>query len=186
MGYNYKLRGESAMRKLAFVMVICIFLSLSNTAYAKDYSKSLKTIEFSSLSDKDMEDTISSLVNKISRELALPYTPRVSCYEDDWAVLAHNTLIPIGDYGPKICVNLRPFKADTENSSQQIVQTIAHEVRHSYQYEHQNDDTDYGRACYDGLHNYNAWYNDTEAYYRQFLETDANDYAAQYVQRYFK
>jgi hypothetical protein len=173
------------MKKLSAIIFLLLFLSLPITAQAKDYSKSLKTVSFSTLSDKDMEDTINSLVSKISGELALPYTPRVSCYEYDWAVLAHNTLYPIGDYGPTICVNLRPFKADTENSSQQIVQTIAHEVRHSYQYEHQNDDSDYGRNCYQGIHNYNAWYEDIGAYYIQWLEQDANDYATQYVERYF-
>lgn len=174
------------MKRLSVIIFLLLFLLLPITAQAKDYSKSLKTVSFSTLSDSDMEDTINSLVSKLSRELALPYTPRVSCYEDDWAVLAHNTLYPIGDYGPTICVNLRPFKADTENSSQQIIQTIAHEVRHSYQYEHQNDQTDYGKACFDNLHNYNGWYKDSEAYTEQFLEQDANEYATQYVQKYFK
>lgn len=171
------------MKRLSIILFILLFLLSPVTAQAKDYSKSLKTVNFNTLSDKDMEDTINSLVSKISRELALPYTPRVSCYEDDWAVLAHNTLYPIGSYGPKICVNLRPFKTDPNTN---IVFTIAHEVRHSYQYEHQNDDSDYGRACYQGIHNYNAWYKDLEAYYGQWLEQDANDYAQQYTDKYFK
>lgn len=173
------------MKRLSFIIILLLFLSLPITAQAKDYSKSLKTVSFSTLSDKDMEDTINSLVKKISRELALPYTPRVSCYEDDWAVLAHNTRIPIGDVGPIICVNLRLFKENTTDSSYQIVHTIAHEVRHSYQYEHQNDDSDYGRNCYQGIHNYTAWYKDLEAYYGQWLEQDANEYATQYADKYF-
>lgn len=178
MGYYRK-----SIKTKTIILFLLFFLLSNTTAQAKDYSKSLKTVEFSSLSDKDMEDTISSLVSKISRELALPYTPRVSCYEDDWAVLAHNTRIPIGDVGPTICVNLRPFKTDPNTN---IVFTIAHEVRHSYQYEHQNDDSDYGIACYNGLHNYKSWYEDIGAYYSQWLEQDANDYAQQYTDKYFK
>lgn len=171
------------MKRLSIILFILLFLAMPINTQAKDYSKSLKTVSFSTLSDSDMEDTINSLDSKISRELALPYTPRVSCYEDDWAVLAHNTLYPIGDYGPTICVNLRPFKTDPNTN---IVFTVAHEVRHSYQYEHQQDDSDYGKACYNGLHNYNSWYEDIGAYYSQWLEQDANDYANQYVERYFK
>lgn len=170
------------MKRLSAIIFLLLFLALPITAQAKDYSKSLKTVSFSTLSDKDMEDTINSLVKKISRELELPYTPRVSCYEYDWAVLAHNTLIPIGDYGPTICVNLKPFKTDPNTN---IVFTIAHEVRHSYQYEHQNDDSDYGRACYNGINNYNSWYKDIGAYYSQWLEQDANEYATQYADKYF-
>lgn len=171
------------MKRLSAIIFLLLFLSLPLTAQAKDYSKSLNTVEFSTLSNKDMEDTINSLVSKISRELALPYTPRVSCYEDDWAVLAHNTLYPIGGYGPKICVNLRPFKTDPNTN---IVFTVAHEVRHSYQYEHQQDDSDYGRACHEGINNYNSWYEDIGAYYGQWLEQDANEYAARYTENFFK
>ena len=39
-----------------------------------------------------------------------------------------------------------------------LIKTIAHEVRHSYQWEHQNDNTDYGRACkasFSSYQNYN-------------------------------
>lgn len=171
------------MKRLSIIICLTLFLLLPINVQAKDYSKSLKKVDFCTLSNEDMEDTINSLVSKISRELALPYTPRVSCYEDDWAVLAHNTRIPIGDVGPTICVNLRPFKTDPTTN---IVFTIAHEVRHSYQYEHQNDDSDYGRACYNGLHNYKSWYEDIGAYYSQWLEQDANDYAQQYTDKYFK
>lgn len=174
------------MKRLSIFFCLILFLLLPINVQAKDYSKSLKTVSFNTLSDKDMEDTINSLVSKISRELALPYTPRVSCYEDDWAVLAHNTRIPIGDVGPTICVNLRPFKENTTDSSYQIVFTIAHEVRHSYQYEHQNDATDYGRACHEGINNYSSWYEDIGAYYGQWLEQDANEYAAKYAENYFK
>lgn len=171
------------MKKMLYVLLALILLSnFTLTVNAKDRSDVIRKGGFIELSDEDMEDTINSLVSKISRELELPYTPRVSCYEYDWAVMAHNTLYPIGDYGPTICVNLRPFKADMTTN---IVFTIAHEVRHSYQYEHQNDDSDYGRACYNGLHNYNSWYADIGAYYSQWLEQDANEYATQYADKYF-
>lgn len=170
------------MKRLSIIICLTLFLLLPITAQAKDYSKSLKSVSFNTLNNADMEDTINSLVSQNARELELPYTPRVSCYEYDWAVIAHNTLYPIGDYGPTICVNLRPFKTDTTTN---IVFTIAHEVRHSYQYEHQNDDSDYGRACYNGLNNYNSWYEDIGAYYSQWLEQDANEYATQYADKYF-
>lgn len=174
------------MKRLLPIIFLLLFLLSPVTAHAKDYSKSLKTVEFSSLSNQDMDETIASLIRTISRDQKIIHTPVASTYEDSWAVIAHNTLLPIGDIGPTICVNLRPFKENTTDSSYQIVFTIAHEVRHSYQYEHQNDATDYGRACHEGINNYNSWYEDIGAYYGQWLEQDANEYAAKYAANYFK
>lgn len=172
------------MKRLIPLFILVCFFSLSTTAYAKDYSDSIKTIDISQLSNEDMTETLDSLIQKISKDLGIVHIPHASCYEYDWSVLAHNTLIPIGDVGSTICVNLLPFKS-CENANYFLVHTIAHEVRHTYQYEHQFDDSDYGRACYNGLHNYNSWYEDIDAYYSQWLEQDANEYADSYTEKYF-
>lgn len=173
------------MKRLIPLFIIVCFFSLSTTAYAKDYSDSIKTIDISQLSNEDMTETLDSLIQKISKDLGIVHIPHASCYEYDWSVLAHNTLIPIGDVGSTICVNLLPFKS-CENANYFLVHTIAHEVRHSYQYEHQYDDSDYGRTCKDGYNAYTQYYDDLSAYKAQFLEQDANDYAKSYADRYFK
>ena len=62
---------------------------------------------------------------------------------------------------------------------------MAHEIRHDYQYEHMNDDSDYGRAVKTNKQNYVSYYIDLEAYTNQFIEQDATDYADSYTEKYF-
>ena len=68
---------------------------------------------------------------------------------------------------------------------QYVVRTIAHEVRHIYQSEHRNDDTDYGRKCSNGFNNYISYIQDEAQYEATFLEKDADAFGADYANKFF-
>lgn len=178
------------MKKLGYFLVsLVIFLSLSMTTYASPQLNVVKYGGFTELSTEDMEDTIQALVNKMVKDCGVQNPQKTSCY--DWSespVLAYNTL-----YGCNIiCVNLSGFRttedadAAGETVEYHLVKTLAHEVRHSYQWEHQNDDSDYGRACKQGYQSYQEYSGDRENYYQQFIESDAEEWAIAYADRYFR
>ena len=174
------------MRKVFYiVMALLLFLTLPMTAYAKPYN--LKRTDFTTLSDEDMKDTIQSLVNQIVVDCGVQRPKTTSCY--DWAespVLAYNTI-----YCDIICVNLTGFRDGTdadavgETVEYHLVKTLAHEVRHSYQYEHRLDGTEYGNACLTGFATYESYSGDKAAYYQQFIEADAEQYGIEYANNYF-
>lgn len=137
----------------------------------------VEATEFPELSQEAKEKYITNLTDCISKELKLQTTPKLYFYScEEWPVIASYY-----DGLNYIYVNIGAI-----TSYEEAIKTMAHEVRHDYQYEHQNDDSDYGKACYNGINNYNSWYKDIGAYYSQWLEQDANDYANQYMERYFK
>lgn len=147
----------------------------------------LKNGDFSTLSEQDKQDTITSLVSTISKDLGLTSTPRLYFYNcAEWAVAAgyYDGL----DY---IYVNMSTFAdhadADAfgETIGYHVVKIIAHEMRHDFQYEHMNDDSEYGRAVKANKENYMSYFNDYNAYNSQFIEVDAEDYAVNYANKYF-
>lgn len=120
------------------------------------------------------EEYITKLTQEISKDLALQTTPKLYFYNaPEWLVIAsyYDGL----DY---IYVNLGAL-----TSKEETVRAIAHEVRHDYQYEHMNDDTEYGRAVKANKQNYISYYTDINGYYSQFVEQDAEEYATMYVNR---
>lgn len=122
------------------------------------------------------EEYITKLTQEISKDLALQTTPKLYFYNaPEWSVMAsyYDGL----DY---IYVNL-----GTLTNKEITVRAIAHEMRHDYQYEHMNDDTEYGKAVKANNQNYVSYYNDLEAYNNQFIEQDAKDYADSYTKKYF-
>lgn len=123
------------------------------------------------------EEYITKLTQEISKDLALQTTPKLYFYNaPEWPVMAsyYDGL----DY---IYVNL-----GTLTSKEITVRALAHEVRHDYQYEHMNDDTEYGRAVKANKQNYISYYTDINGYYNQFTEVDATKYAQVYTERYFR
>lgn len=178
------------MKKI-FVLVSLLLTLLFTpiTAYAKPRLDVVKNGGWVDLSDEDMQDTIKAIVEQVAKEEQLPYVPMISCF--DWPecnILAYNTLIT-----KTICVNLSYFRNDIDASlvgesvEYHLVKTLAHEVRHSYQYEHQFDDSDYGRAV---AYNYTYpvvynGYNLVE-YEAQFKEADASAYGIDFANRFFK
>ena len=145
-------------KRIAIIYTIVIFaiVLLPLTANAKD---------FSNLSDKTKEEYITSLTERISKDLALQTTPQLYFYNcEEWYVMASYY-----DGLDCIYVNLGAL-----NSYEEVVKTMAHEIRHDFQYEHMNDDSDYGRAVKANKQSYIAYYNDLDGYYNQFIEQDAH------------
>ena len=178
------------MRKIIFFLVsLILFTSNSITTYAKPRIDVVRQGGFSLLSDEDMADTIQALTDRIAKDCGVKAQQTISCY--DWPespVLAYNTL-----YGLNIiCVNLSGFRtsedaeAANETVEYHLVKTIAHEVRHSYQWEHMKDGSDYGNSCLQGFADYESYSGDKMSYYEQFIEADAEQYAISYANKYFK
>lgn len=162
------------MKRLILLLSIILAFACPLTAEAKDI---------------DIQAKLESIAKNVSNDLELPYTPKISTYDCNWyKSLASNTLIPIGGQ-PTICVNLSGLTEEEAEAKGMtldylIVHTIAHECRHSFQYEHQNDNSEYGRACKAGYEAYTQYYNDLDAYKAQFLEQDANEYAKSYADKF--
>lgn len=134
----------------------------------------VKATEFPELSQEAKEKYITNLTDRISKELELQTTPKLYFYScEEWPVIAsyYDGL----DY---IYVNIGAI-----TSYEEAIKTMAHEIRHDYQYEHMNDDTDYGRAVKANKQNYISYYNDIDGYYNQFVEKDAEEFATDYVNR---
>ncbi len=175
------------MKRLSAIIFLLLFLSLPITAQAKDYSSKLKSTDFTQLETQDMDDTVKALVQRIAKDCGVVHSLSATTYDWDGSInLAYNTLCTY-----TICVNLTGFRttagADAfgESVEYYLVYTIAHEVRHSYQWEHQEDDTDFGRSCKQGFADYKSYDGDKESYYAQFIEADANEYAKSYADKYF-
>lgn len=178
------------MKKHITALILClmVFSFSSVTAYAKPRLDVVKHGGFTELSDEDMQDTIQALCNQIVKDCGVQRQKTISCY--DWAespVLAYNTL-----YCDVICVNLSGFRttedanAANETVEYHLVKTIAHEVRHSYQYEHRLDGTEYGNSCFQGFADYQSYNGNRDSYYAQFIEADAVQWATEYADNYFK
>ena len=179
------------MKHLIFLLSLILCLSFPITVQAKAYD--IQSVNFTTLSTQDMEDTIQSLATKIARDCGIPYEIHTSCFDwQEWHILAYNNLIIYPDYGTTICINLSGFRDTTEADYRGctveylLVHTLAHEIRHSYQYYHQNDDSDYGRACKQGFIDYKSYNGDSTSYYLQFIEADAEEFASEYADEYFK
>lgn len=133
--------------------------------------------EFSNLSNEAKEKYITSLTEKISKDLALQTTPKLYFYDsEEWPVIASYY-----DGLNYIYVNISAI-----TSYEEAVKTMAHEVRHDYQYEHMNDNTEYGRAVKANKQNYISFYDSLDGYYNQFVEKDAEEFATDYVNRNYK
>ena len=174
------------MKKVLLFLFVFLLCPLNVSAASK--LSVLKNGDFSKLSRQDQEDTITALVDKISKDLALQSTPRLYFYSaDDWPVAAEYY-----DCINYIYVNLSTFKDTTdadaagETVGYHLVRIIAHECRHDYQFEHMNDDTDYGKAVKANKDNYQLYYEGMDAYRNQFIEADAEEYAVSYADSYFK
>lgn len=176
------------MRKLiALTLCLSLFMACPISVQAKSRLDVLKSGDFSTMSEQDQEDTIASLVDKISKDLGLTSTPKLHFYNcPEWGEAAgyYDGL----DY---IYVNMSTFAdhsdADAfgETIGYHVVKIIAHEMRHDFQYEHMNDDSDYGRAVKANKENYQNYYDNLDGYMNQFTEVDADSYAISYANKYF-
>ena len=138
------------------------------------FSVPVEAKEFPELSQEAKEKYITNLTEQVSKDLGIQTTPKLYFYScKEWPVIAsyYDGL----DY---IYVNLGAL-----TSKEETVRAIAHEMRHDYQYEHMNDDTEYGRAVKANKKNYISYYNDIDGYYNQFVEKDAEEFATDYVNK---
>lgn len=135
---------------------------------------STKAKEFPNLSQEAKEKYITNLTERISKELELQTTPKLYFYNSsEWAVIASYY-----DGLNYIYVNISAI-----TSYEEAVKTMAHEIRHDYQYEHMNDVTEYGRAVKANTQNYISYYENIEGYHNQFVEKDAEEFATDYVNK---
>lgn len=171
--------------------LLLLFFNLNITTYAAANLSVLKNGGYSQMSMQDKQDTIVAMINKIAKDTGIKLPVKVSCYEfPEGARIAYSYTL---NGAHTICVNLSMFEDDEEAKAENatiehcIVNALAHEVRHLYQFEHQNDDSDYGRQCADGWNNYKGYYSSGyEAYYNQFVEQDARTYGESYADKYVK
>lgn len=150
------------------VIIYTIVVSVIN------FSLPVEATEFPELSQEAKEKYITNLTDRISKELKLQTTPKLYFYSScEWPVIAsyYDGL----DY---IYVNTGAI-----TSYEEAIKTLAHEIRHDYQYEHMNDDTDYGRAVKANKQNYISYYENLDGYYNQFVEKDAEEFATDYVNK---
>lgn len=164
------------MKRILIMMCIC-FICFSQTVYASDYL---------SQTQEQKQKTLTRLVDKISKDMGINTTPNLYFYScKEWYVVASYY-----DGLNYIYINTSAFDDTTEADAlgltldQYIVKTLAHEIRHDYQYEHMFDDTEYGKAVKANKDNYIPSYN--ENYQTQFIEQDAEQYAIDYMNKYFK
>lgn len=138
------------------------------------FSLPVEATEFPKLSQEAKEKYITNLTNCISKELELQTTPKLHFYScEEWPVIASYY-----DGLNYIYVNTGAI-----TSYEEAIKTMAHEIRHDYQYEHMNDDTEYGRAVKANKQNYISYYTDINGYYSQFVEKDAEEFATDYVNK---
>lgn len=185
-GFYY---GAKCMKKIIISLLagLILFTGSGNVASAKVRIDAVKNGTFIELSDEDMKDTVQALTDKIVKDCGVTREKKTSCYDwEESPVIAYNLLIC-----DIICVNMTGFRTTTdadaagETVEYHLVKTLAHEVRHSYQYEHRLDGTEYGNACFQGFADYEAYNGDRETYYSQFIEADAEQYGAEYANKYF-
>ena len=170
------------------LVIILVFLLSAIPTNAQAQPNVLRKGGFTELSDEDMQDTIQALCDQIVVDCGVGRHKTISCYDwEESPILAYNTL-----YCDVICVNLSGFRntvdadAAGETVEYHLVKTIAHEVRHSYQYEHRLDGTVYGNSCFQGFIDYQSYNGNRDSYYAQFIEADAVQWATEYANLYFK
>lgn len=180
--------GGNMKKIIAFFLGLCLFMSCPISVQAKSCMDVLKSGDFSALSEQDKEDTITALVGQISKDLGLQSTPNLYFYDcAEWGAAAEYY-----DCINYIYVNMSTFAdhadADAfgESIGYHVVKIIAHEMRHDFQFEHMNDDSDFGRAVKANKENYQSYYNNLDGYINQFTEVDADAYAKDYADRYFR
>ena len=179
------------MKKLLGIFIAFLMLfGITVNAEAKVNMSAVQNGGYINLSYQDKCDTVTALVNNVKKDLHINAPIDLRFYE--WPggqAVAYTYQFPAGTYNIRINISaINSINASSEGLSieQYLVKVMAHEVRHIYQDEHMNDDTDYGRACKAGNQNYISYEKDFSAYQKQFLEVDADSYGLEYANRIVK
>ncbi len=169
-------------------IIVALFVCFMVKPFADVREDALKNNTFISLSVQDKKDTISFIIEKVSNDLGIKNTPKVSFYKGgESGVAAYNDLAKNTVYVNQdvfSSINLSTLNGLTYENY--LVNILAHEVRHQYQKEHESDGSVYGKKCKESYKNYIDYETDSTAYYKQFVEADAFDYGRQYADSYIK
>lgn len=186
---------------LSFLIFIqCVFCLTTITVYAQSLEE---------LSEEQQIATINQMLLDISHELGMNHQCVLPAYVSMEEYLAHQeeferlrqlphlTVTYYHDrswpeiaatYMNNITINLDNLLSAEDAAREGVsveyyaVQTLAHEMRHVYQFEHMYDDTDYGRACLASAQgDYVPYWNSVDEYRQQFVEQDAENFGYQYA-----
>lgn len=180
------------MKKSILGLFLCIvmFLNMSIPVYAKSNLSALRSDKFLSLSEQDKQDIITAITKKVIKDLNITREIKIEFYSaSDWPEIASNTALPDTKWDT-IRYNMSCFDNDTEavyrnqDMGHFVVSVVAHEVRHTYQIEHLNDDTDYGAALRYARGTYSGYLTGMGDYYTNFIEEDANAFGSDYADKY--
>ena len=174
---------------LLTVLALWTIFGFSTVAYAKPRLSVLQNSSgWINLSDQDKIDTITALVHRVCEDLNIQRIPDVSTFRwPESNIAAYNTMITY-----TICVNLSVYDTDYDASlvgetvEYHLVKAVAHEVRHTYQQEHMYDDTEYGRNVFASQTNYIEHDTNAAAYFKQFVEQDAESYGVAFADKFVK
>ena len=176
-------------KKLILIITLALTLSLPVEAAVTNphplynpsrslgsYLIEMEPVSFEQSTNDNKTDKILLLEQAISENLGIVTMPSISyIYEVDEPFFGFTDF-----QNSKIIIN--SAKASTAPA---VVETLAHELRHWYQNEHINDQTEYGQQVRDNYNDYvNALTEDFNSYNSQFVETDARGYAYTVVRLY--
>lgn len=175
-------------KSLAVIIFACTVLGMNVNCYAKANLGSLQNGTFTTLSEADKQDTTTALVGKVARDLGVVGNIRTHYFVWPNSKVAAYSYMNPNDIYINTAIMSNPVYATSEGLTieQYVVRTIAHEVRHIYQSEHRNDDTEYGRKCSYAFNSYISYNQDVAQYEANFLEKDADAFGADYASKYIR
>ena len=179
--------------KKLIVAVIIALMSLPAfkvSVYAQVNTDALKNGTFLNLSQQDKQDTINTVIQHAINDLGVTRPINVAFYNNANDVAqAYNTSIAKKD-SDTIGVNMYYFSNTSyaygmsKTVEYFLVETLAHEARHSYQVQHMNDGTEYAKNVTDSFNNYVNIMQSVDGYKANFVEADARDYGAKFANAY--
>lgn len=148
---------------------------LSDSQRAMENLADFKPENWEQLSLDEKKHSIEGLADSNADILGLQHRPRIDYYADDSS----------GDYGSYSGEgNSLAMNECNLSDGPETADTVAHELRHAYQYEHaQNPTSQQDLLFRENFDHYVAPEQDYAGYKDQTLESDARDYAQQFRER---
>jgi len=185
---RWERKGVNMKKVISLMTAIILILGVKVDCQAKANLSALQNGGWNNLSYQDKCDTTTALVNKISKELGIKNTPRTHYF--DWAnskMAAYSYMNPNDIYiNTDILSNPENANIVGMTLEQYLIKVVAHEVRHVYQSEHRNDNTEFGRQCKYCFEHYVTYDQNANGYNSQFIEQDADAYGLDYANRFLK
>lgn len=177
---------KQTLEKVFVIVALAVCFMVNPFADVRE--DTLKNNTFISLSNQDKKDTITFVIEKVSKDLNIKNVPKVSFYKGgSTGVAAYNDLLKNTIFvNQDIFSDINMSTANGLTFESYLINILSHEVRHQYQKEHENDDTAFGKNCKNSYKNYIEYSTNPDAYYTQFVEADAYDYGRTYADNYIK